>query len=295
MSFQITLVRWLSGTVLGREVKAYFIRIGKRRLALRFTRLAEHDFTLAVRRGVLDVVAAMIKRARDLYPTFVAKYSFLVGFEEDVWAETVAATIAEGDTELRSLRGKIVERFIPGMKEMRELYARLGKLAESKGWKILEPISGARTPDGNEIADWMIVAEHKDGRIWVMALIESKSISNTRDLVSHKGRGVGQHLWDWIRLKTEGLVLTKEGGEAVKYLPEKIEGAPVPLGAPPPSHGLTTDLIGVTPRDFTKGELKKLAGLGVDIKRWPWPVDQDEFAKMLQELRNALGLLSSGD
>lgn len=275
-------------TRLGRSEREYLLKrygqiISRRWRFVIKTAAGESERITAL---AVQMLGALAKRAAELYPRFAKKYDFVAKLTQQEWAETVATLINRGEKEnLRAVRGVIVERYIPTMKEMEKLYADSVKLAKARGWGEPALVSGVRTlKDGKEIADWMIVAEHKDGRIWIMALIESKSISNTVDLVAHGDNPVGQHLWDIFRAKSAGIKIERfqKGALTSKsYVAEKIVAGVAPPGGTVKE---TTRLIGVTPRDFTPGEISKLAVKGVFIERWPWPVDEIRLFKMIEEL-----------
>jgi hypothetical protein len=281
----------LTRTRLGRVEREYLLKnFGKviRRQWKLAVAIAEGETKRLSTLAIL-VADALIKRAAQIYPRFAKKYPFVAKFTQLEWTEAVARLINRGEKEnLRGIRGVIVERFIPTMKQMEKLYADMVKLAKANGWKEPALVSGVRTINGKELADWMIVAEHKDGRVWIMAIVESKSVSNTKDLVLHGEKPVGQHLWDIWRAKKDGIKierLEKGGLTTMSYPPNKIVAG---VSAPGTQLKETTRLIGVTPRDFTVGEFNKLAVKGVNVERWAWPVDEDELFRMLKELMGAL-------
>lgn len=291
MSIAWEFVARLTRTRLGRVEREYLLRsYGKviRRQWKVVVAVAE-GATARIPANVLLVADALIKRAADLYPAFAKKYDFVAKFTQQEWTEAVARLITRGEKEnIRGIRGVIVERFIPTMKQMTALYDDMVKLAKANGWGEPALISGVRTLNGKELADWMIIAERADGSVWIMAIVESKSISNTADLVVHGKKPVGQFLWDIWRAKKDGMRIESvvKGGVNTRLIdPKKIVA-----GVPPPGQHLpdTTRLIGVTPRDFTTGELNKLAGMRVRPERWPWPVDEHKLLNMLEEMIEVL-------
>jgi hypothetical protein len=284
MSARLEIVRAVVKTPLGKEVKEFILMRAGRVIARRIARVAQTNLEKSVSTTAILVAAAIAEAAQRVYPRFLKKYPFLARFDQRVWAETIARLLNRGREDLRALRGVIVERFVPDMQQMTGLLKTLEKRV-TKGWTRPRLVSGARTPDGTELADWLIISEGPNGELWIMAIIESKSISNTRDLVRSRGRDVGQHLWDYLRMKSEGLVLQIEG-EVRTFRPRQIQVNPVPLGAPPPKSGLTTELIAVTPREFTAGELRNLSHQGANITRWPWPVDEDEMSRLIRDVMN---------
>jgi hypothetical protein len=293
MSLQFEIIEGLKVTTAGKTWRQYLIRSFNRTVRLRWVRVAQLA-AKAVEKipGEVALIAgALGKRALDLYAVFLKKYSFIAKLSQEEWADAIATLINRGsEQDLRALRGIIVERFVPSMDQLADLMTDLTKLASGrKGWGAAQLVSGVRTPAGREVADWMVVSVHEDGRIWLMAIIESKSISNTKDLVAHKGTEMGQHLWDIFRAKSEGIVLTKVEGDAAiatAYNPKAI------VAEIPPHQGATdgfyTRFIGVIPRDFTTGEINRLAIKGIGIEQWSWPVDQKKMMDMINELIDAL-------
>ena len=295
MSTNLELIEVLLKTRLGTRMKAVVLKKGGKVLAKRWKRLARQAATRVGLRAdsVLLVVGALAQRAAELLPKYQRQYSFLATFSPRAFADAVATVAVLDRRSYRALRGIIVERYVPDMREMGALLSNLANYARrsDRKWSTPTLISGVRTPDGREIADWMVLCTHPDGRIWVMALIESKSISNTADLVSHRGTGLGQHLWDILRAKSQGLQIERVDAQGnltqTVVLPSKLVLQPRPLQGST-SSGLYTDLIGVTPRAFSNGELRKLSSQCVSIERWPWPVDEDEMLRFLRDLGNEL-------
>lgn len=285
---ELEIVARLTRTQMGRTERQYLLtRWGKviRRQWRLVIEIVEHKVEL-LPKEVLLIAGALAERAKGLYPKFAKKYAFVAALTEQEWAEAMARLINRGEKEdIKAIRGVIVERFIPGMKEMAKLYDDMVKLAKASGFDVPALVSGVRTLDGRELADWMIIAQRKDGSVWIMALIESKSISNTADLVLHGEKPVGQHLWDIWRAKSVGFKVEKvhKGGiSTTSFKPEKVI-------AGLPSSTQPTRLIAVTPRDFTPAEVKKLAVKGLPLPdRWEWPVDQTQLKNMLEELMKAL-------
>jgi hypothetical protein len=285
------LVMALVKTPLGKEVKEWTLLRGGKVLAKRISRLAVKEFGGNVLvHEALAAALGLIELAERAYPRYVAKFPFLKGFTKITFAEAIQRAATAGGKNIASIRGEIVEFFIREAEQMRQLMGTLEKRAAAagKGWKKPQLVRGARTPDNLEIADWMVISEHENGDIWVMAIIESKSVSNTADLVAGE-RPVGQHLWDYVRMRSEGLVLDWDV-KPKTYTPKQIKLNPRPAyGNVPPPSKLPTELIGVTPREFTTREFEKLHAQGVNVDRWPWPVDEDELAKLIRQLRRDFG------
>lgn len=292
MSVAWDFVARFTRTRMGRVEREYLMRAYGRVIRRRWKlviKIAEEESEKLTAKLIL-AAGALAKRAAELYPRFAKKYPFVAKLTQQEWAEAVARLINRGEKEhLKAIRGVIVERFVPSMKEMTKLYDDMVKLAKANGWGEPALVSGVRTPNGKELADWMIVAEHKDGRVWIMALIESKSISNTSDLVFHGEKPVGQHMWDIFRAKSDGIKIERFEKGALKA---KTYGqGKVVVGMPGSNVKETTRLIGVTPRDFTPGEIKKLVAKGLPLpERWAWPVDEQQLFKMLSELVDAVSM-----
>jgi hypothetical protein len=282
------VVEGLTRTEAGRTERQYLLkRYGKIiRRQWRWVREVVEKETAKIALDTLLVARALVKRAEELFPTFAKKYDFVAKLDQREWTETLARLINRGDEDMTAIRGVIVERYIVNMKEMQALFDDMAKLAKSEGWGKPSLVSGARTLDGKELADWMIVSQHKDGRIWIMAIVESKSVSNTKDLILHGEKPVGQHLWDIWRAKKSGFKFEKvhAGGITTNSFAAESVRAGVPGSKDP------TRLIAVAPRDFTPAEIKKRAVKGLPpLEHWRWPVDESQMMKMLNELKSALG------
>lgn len=291
MPADLNIAKLMIQTSLGRRLKALVLKRGGKVLAGRWRQIAATALERSVIRieQVVLMAGKLAERSKALLPRFKLRYTFLKDFSEQTFAEAVATVIQFDQRSYAALRGIIVERFVPGMKEMKVLLRDMEAYTKriGKGWSVPKLYSGARTPNGREIADWMVISRHSDGKVWVMSVIESKSISNTADLISHKGEEGGQLLWDFVRAKVDGLVLehTDNEGNVVRLVVDAkqlvIEPRPLRGGT---ANGLYTSFIGVTPREFTNGELRKIAAQHVDIERWPWPVDEFELMHMIRAL-----------
>lgn len=295
MARNVKAVEKYAKKALGRRIKAVALRKGG--AALR--RVWASTINRALARKALDgrllmlVLGDIAGRAKKLWPRFSRRYSFLSRFSEQTFAEAVAEVLKFDRRSYQAIRGYIVERFIPDMKQMGGLMKELKALAlkADPKWSAPKLVSGAQTPDGRQIADWLIVSAHPDGRVWIMSVVESKSISNTEDLAAHRGRLFGQHLNDVIRAQEKGIVLEWAEDGVVMSLevsPKKIVFEAPPVNGPVKGK-LYTRFIGVTPRKFKPSELKKLAAQGVSIERWDWPVDEDDLLRMIHDLETELG------
>jgi hypothetical protein len=288
MAIAWEIVERLTRTRFGKTERQYlFKRFGKViRRSWRVVREVSEQEAAKLAAATILMAGKLAERAAQLYPKFAKRYPFVAALTEQEWAEAVARLINRGEKEnIKGIRGVIVERFIPTMKQMTKLYDEMVVLAKKNGFDVPALISGARTLDGKELADWMIISQHPDGRVWIMAIVESKSISNTVDLVFHGDKPVGQHLWDIWRAKSIGFKFEKvhKGGITTTNV------KPGRIVAGRPGSNEPTRLIAVAPRDFTPAEIKKLTVKGLPLpEHWDWPVDQHDLLKMLNELMDAL-------
>jgi hypothetical protein len=286
------LVMALAKTPLGKEIKEWTLLRGGKVLAKRVARLAAKDLALGGNVLVHEALAAalgLLELAEKNFPRYVANYPFLAKFTKITFAEAIQRVATAGAKDFKAIRGEVVEFFIREAPNTAALLSTLEERASRvKGWGKPELVRGVRTPDNLEIADWMIVSQHENGDLWVMAIIESKSVSNTVDLAAGE-RPVGQHLWDYIRMRSEGLVLDWDV-QPREFTPKQIKVNPrQAFGPVPPPSALPTELIAVTPREFTEGQLKKLRPQGVGLTRWPWPVDEDELLRLVRQLKRDFG------
>jgi hypothetical protein len=288
VSYTVALVRAFRKTPLGRQFRLYLIKrngktIGRRVVALEAKR-ARRVLSAADEAAIRTAREALTVIADQLYGRLVKKYAFLQRVDPAAWRSTVLILLARKRQEFKALRGLVVEQFVPDMPEMKALMGDCRKLAQKrKGWGPPRQVTGARTRvDGREIGDLLVISEHEDGRVWIMAIVESKSLSNTADLITMPGEP-GQHLWDHVRFKTNGFTLPGPPGKAREWLPEKIEINHVAKGKKPAPGAFETKLIAVTPNDFTTSQLNKLSASGDDIVRWPWPLNEAELDRFLRE------------
>lgn len=292
MSYTVTFVRAFRKTPLGRQFRLFLIRrngktIGRRFVALE-AKLARRVFSAAEEAAIREASHALTVIADRLYTHLAHKYPFLTRVDPAAWRTTVLILLARKRQEFKALRGLIVEAFVPDMAEMKALLADCRKLVGTrKGWGPPRQVTGARTLDGREIGDLLVISEHPDGRVWIMAIVESKSLSNTKDLITLPGEP-GQHLWDYVRFKTNGFKLPGPPGKASEWLPEKIEIEPIPRGTKPRPGAFETKLIAVTPEDFTPYQVNRLIAAGHDIVHWRWPINPGEFDPFLREVSKVL-------
>lgn len=301
MSARIELVSFVLKTSVGRSLKAIVLRRGGKVLFERVQRLARQGLVRRVGAQISQswMIGAIMERALGLYPKYLAKYPFLSRFPPERFAETVAEVMPLNQRSLRVLMGLIIERYIPEMAQMRRLLRESRTLATKAGKQWSEPVlvSGCRTLEKKgkelevkELGDWLIVSRHEDGRVWVMAIIESKSLHSVDGLIPGAGEGqvgAGQHLWDIARFRSEGFRYAETvGSTLVEY---RVPSAKVVVEHMPPvaqrkPGGYYTRLVAVAPRPLKASELKRLGAAGVDLEHWDWPIEPRELLPMVDQI-----------
>lgn len=179
------------------------------------------------------------------------------------------------------------------------LAAKLSKAAKKGDWvDELHVVTGARTLDGREIGDILVVAYSKDKkRVWVMAIVESKSESNAIALIDHATRGRSDDVLEVIGQHGTGVKRLQESGVRI----DKLEFGKGSIQVEPPKKGLDlqheenlTEFIGVVPPDTAPGVLNKLRSggprQGVQIEEHTLlgkdaTAVSEEIGKELEELR----------
>jgi hypothetical protein len=238
------------------------------------------------------VEAAVLKAAAALRAKLLNRFEWLVKFDERTFAEIWLTVQNRGLHVDAVVRGLAIERFIPSMAEMEVLFQDLRKLlkATEKDWGPPMLLSGLRTPNRNQIADWVVCSIHKDGRIWIMALVESKSISNMGELIEKDGRGAGQFMWDYLRAKGEGLVIDvvdAQGNITPRtFAAKEVLLEPLIAGATK-SPKYPTRLIGVVPEKFSTRTLLKAQQKRLEFEWWLWPVSQGEMLKFIEAIEKS--------
>lgn len=205
----------------------------------------------------------------------------LVGLVRDRWRKL----------ELETLRGWAAEYLVKDLPELKALLARLeARVARREGWRRPELVRDLVTADGRAWGDWTVISVSEDGkRLWVMAVIESKSISNARDLADMKRSGFGQFLWDWLRARSMGLKVPAVEGPGLHFDPPEIV-AELPGPHVNPERDLYTEYVAFTPRGVGEAGRRKLAAQGFALAQgndWVWPVDPDTLSELLQLIRRA--------
>ena len=238
---------------------------------------------------VEGAVAAHVLRLRS---SLLGRFPWLAKFSEQSFAEICGTVLNRGKSVDVVIRGLSVERLIPDMKEMEILLGQMGKAIKGKGpgWGKPQLLSGLITPNGRQIADWVVASIHEDGRIWVMAIGESKSISNMEDLLDKNGRGAGQFLWVYLRAKGEGLVIdvvdgqgnvTKRAFDAKNVLLEPIRQGASKAPAFP------TRMIAIVPEKFSQRALLNKASRDLAFEEWAWPVSQGDLLRLIEAIEKS--------
>lgn len=279
---------------LGIRIRQLLI-LDKKIVAKRWKSLfvAALDRQMVLAANVVLMTAELAKSARALHAKLLNRFDWLAKFDERAFAEVYATVVTRGRHVDVVVRGLCVERFIPDMDEMTTLFRDLGKLikAADKDWGAPVLLSGLHTLNRRQIADWAVCSIHKDGRIWVMALIESKSISNMEELIENEGRGTGQFMWNYLRAKGEGLVIDVVDAQG-NVMPRTFAAAKVLLE--PITNGASktpkypTRFIGVIPEKFSARSRLNAKSVGLFIHEWKWPVSQGEMLKLIQAIENDL-------
>ncbi|UUL83805.1 hypothetical protein [Sphingomonas qomolangmaensis] len=291
---EIQLLERVMQTKFGARVRLFLI-IDKKMVSARWKSLS----SAALEGYRVDVAQMLImggvtaEVAQRLRAQLLSRFEWLDKVSDQAFVEIYLTVHNRGKMVDVVVRGLTVERLIAEMKEMarltRELETQLA--ARGKGWGKLQLLSGLKTGDGRQIADWTLCAVHEDGRIWVMAIIESKSISNMEHLIEQKGRGTGQFLKDFMRAKLEGLIIDivdLQGNISPrKFRPAQVLLEPIPPGAtklgPYP-----TRFIGVVPDKFSARQLLNAETAGLAMETWAWPVSQSEMLKLINAIEKSI-------
>jgi hypothetical protein len=177
-----------------------------------------------------------------------------------------------------AVKGLLFELWLRQMPKFDELLARCGrKLLRVGGWhEEAFVVRAARTlDDRREVADYLIVAFDRlddPQRMWVLAIVESKSEHNAISIVRHESAAavnalgkdaelLGQPRQSLHRIKHTGVDLTNaviEGKSQVKNL-RPFKGEQIRIG----TEGValeyqTTELVGVVPTDAPASVLRRI-------------------------------------
>jgi len=294
--------KW-SMRVFGEEVARFSQRDLSMEAARIAQRAAQRDFAESVRL----VEAFVIMEAKDIFESLAGKYPMLRTYHLDrgSMAEMIRKVMDRKGRSLESLRGLLVEalgRNIPETGELldaMEFVRKRANKALKKKWSPARLVSGVRDGTERELGDLLVVSENADGRVWIMAIIESKSFSNVTDLSTHGDRKVGQHLWDWRRAKTRGVSFEGRHYKAQDVVIEPVPAAAWGGGAYVPKKksaadrvremsGYYTEFIGFAPQEMSVEKLGNLADQGIQLEYWPWPFDKNEFDRFQKDLTAAV-------
>jgi hypothetical protein len=311
MSFIVSeIVLLASRTRYGKRINVWSLRV----FGAEVVRLSRRDLTkealeIASRAAARDlkesaklIHAFVVMEAKGMFETLAKQYPRLFKYlDKGALADMVRMVMERGEKSFESLRGILVEalaRKLPSTEALRSSLDSIRKQANKvlkEKWGPVRIVSAVRDGNSRELGDLLMICEDPDGRVWVMAIIESKSFSNVADLSTHGEKKVGQHLWDWTRAKTSGLQI-----EGKFYPPKKIEMGPVPnaaWGGPAVvsektaaqrakemAGGHYTEFIGFAPQELSNDKLLNMAVQGVQLEFWPWPFDIAEFNAFQKEL-----------
>lgn len=290
----IAIIERLFKSKLGARTRQFLI-FDKKIIAKRWKSvvLAELDRLAVDLSKVLLLAGPLAEQALALRAKLRTRFNWLDKFSEQAFAEVYATVLNRGHHVDVVVRGLVVERFIPDMLEMETLLKQMTKLAKESGkkWGAPKLMSGLRTPNGRQIADWVVCSVNQDGRVWIMALVESKSISNMENLIGQEGRGVGQFLWDHLRAKGEGLIIDAvdaQGNVSVRsFAAADVLLEPVMRGVGKTPR-FPTRFIGVIPEKFSKRAALNKNSAGLLIDEWTWPVSQAEVLKLIRKIEDSL-------
>ncbi|GAA2359676.1 hypothetical protein Cme02nite_36320 [Catellatospora methionotrophica] len=290
--------KWLSLQIFGKEVARYEIRAAPKAIAA----AALRDFE----RAALLIEGAVVAEALKLYERFLSRFpSILTGVEKADFADIVSLAMNRGEMSSQSLRGLIVERLARSMPDLDDLKKAMDKVrlraseGMAKKWGKVQLVSAVVDGQGKQLGDLMLISVHPDGRVWVMAVFESKSISNIDDLTRLKDLPVGQHLWDYVRAKAHGLTI-----DGRHFAPDKMLLEPVPVGARTGGSavvgtkdatqrlsemkGYFTQFIGFAPKEMSTNQAMRISKQGIQLELWRWPFDLNEYDKFQQALIDRL-------
>jgi len=300
-------------TRFGKRVNQWSLRVFGKEIA----KFAGRDLTLeaekiaarALQRDLVEstklIEAFVIMEAGGIFDSLARSYPALFRYlDRGSLAEMVRNVIKRGDKSFESLRGVLVEALARKIPSVDALHSALDTIRRSANkafkekWGPVRLVSGVRDGSGKELGDLMMICEDDKGRVWVMAIIESKSFSNVSELAVQENKKVGQHLWDWTRAKTRGISI-----EGKHYPANKVEIHPVPAAAwggrayvPEKTAaqrvkemtGHYTEFIGFAPQEMSTDKLGMLAVNGVQLEYWPWPFSVSDFNAFQKDLIKAV-------
>lgn len=311
MSVSLELVKTIAGTGLSRRIDHFVVKVFGKKVVSVTSRDVVKQVAKALERADQESVrlfeALMLAEASQAIPKLRALFpEIMKGVDEQAFAELVQIVSKRGRRSSEAVRGLIVERLLRAMPEFEGLLDSMDLIVAAankrgKGWGPARLAHGVVDGHGKEVGDLLIVSQHKDGRLWVLAVVESKSFSNASHLGHLKDLDVGQHLWDWARAKSRGLFV-----DGTHYKRSKLEFTPVPtsdkveagvVGAKTvakrvddASKGLYTQFIGFVPKKLGKADVLRVADQGIQIEVWEWQFDLDLLDKFQKKAADVIGL-----
>lgn len=311
MSISVELVKILAGTGLAKRLDTFVVRVFGKDVVRVTSRDVVKQATKALERADLEAVrifeALMLAEASQAIPKLRGLFPEIVkGVDEQAFAELVQIVAKRGKRSSEAIRGLVVERLFRAMPEFTGLLDSMDRIVvaankRGKGWGPARIATGMVDGHIKEVGDLLIVSQHKDGRLWVLALVESKSFSNANHLGQLKDLPVGQHLWAWARAKSRGILV-----DGAFYKPSKLEFKPVPtsdkvvagvVGAKTVAKrvddagkGLYTQFIGFVPKEVSNVDVLRVAEQGIQIEVWGWQFDLNLLYRFQEKAADVIGL-----
>lgn len=309
---KLVIVELARGTRFGEAVRRFAVRIGGRKLAEIVVKTAPlaakdalHELTKNMKLITSAVISLVLEEQREFYRRFP---NVLKGIQPGTFADMVGDAMGRGKRSFEALRGLIIEKMVRDLPQAAKLLEHMEEivLAEAKrtGRKWSKPrwANGIRDLNGREWGDLVLVSTSGD-EVWIVAIIESKSFTNVKELAEQEGKQVGQHVWDWVRAKTIGLEV-----EGKTFARGKVHCEPVPpnkwmatskdavVGAKDLATrkaqmqgGRYTQFIGFAPKELSDGQILAVSGQGVQIEMWgQWPFNLTEYKRFHTALVAAL-------
>jgi len=281
-----------------------FGQITVRALSEAAAKAALHDTERVI--GLASVI--IVSDAYRIYQVFVLRYpTVLKGIEKPTFAEMVKEAMTRGKRSYEALRGLIVEKMGWDLTETKDMHAAMEKVTKALAkrfgtkWSAPRLVANVTDGEGKQLGDLLLISTAPDGRVWIMAVIESKSLSNTVELSKMEGKELGQHMWDWVRAKTRGVII-----DGKVYKPGKVLCEPVPAASRASTDavvsvksaatrqaemtGYYTQFIAFVPKDLTAGQIRNISRQGIQIETWLRPFDLDDYAKFHRALLAELKL-----
>lgn len=177
---------------------------------------------------------------------------------------------ARSSEYVAAVKGLLLEIAVVKSDEFAKLQARMAAklkaLPRNSEWgDTLHVVTGARTLDGREIGDVLLVAYSRDRKkVWVMAIVESKSESNALALIDHASQGSGQVVQ---LIGQHGTGVQRIGQSGLRIAGDKFDAAAIHVGKPKMNYPLTheaqtTEFVGFVPPDTQAYALGRLTEQG---------------------------------